>query len=100
MTRFTIRTVGNPSLYRSIQESLASETHHRTVTGALRRLEKIDRDSERWTKNVGQWGHVEIERDGEPLDNETLNYVIYSVALAAREDDLHARKTAEQLLSN
>lgn len=101
MTRYTIRTVGNPSLYRSLRESLASETHHRTVTGALRRLEKINRDGERWAKNIGVWGSLEVERDGVPLDQETIGFLTMCVSEARLlKDEPWAYNRAKQLLSN
>jgi hypothetical protein len=75
MTRYTIRTVGNPALYRSIQESLATETHHRTTSGAARRLMEIVRQSRRWTANVGNWGNVEIEINGQTLSDDDAYWV-------------------------
>jgi hypothetical protein len=68
MTTYTVRTVGNPGLYRSLRESVASETRHRTVSGLIRRLRSINHQSEAWAQSMGRWGSVEIDVDGKPLD--------------------------------
>lgn len=80
MTKITIRTIGNPALYRSLQESLFSETQHRTTSGASRRLAKIRRDSERWAQNMGHWGKIEIEIDGQTLDSFDTLYIVEGAA--------------------
>ena len=69
MTSITIRTVGNRSLYQHLYESIDSETHHRTASGAATRLMQIARQSRRWSESVGQWGTVSIIADGAVLDH-------------------------------
>jgi len=69
MTKITIRTIGNRSLYRSLAESMDSESHHRTASGAVRRMIEIDRLTSQWAKNSGQWGHIEISIDDKTLDD-------------------------------
>lgn len=75
-----IRTVGNPALYKSLQDSIASETRHKSASGAIRRLEQIERDSARWSQLVGKWGRVEIEIDGSPMPSDEAGYLQQLVA--------------------
>jgi hypothetical protein len=100
MTNIVIRTVGNPSLYQSLRDSIASETHHRTVSGALRRLEQIERQSRCWVEAMGNWGGVEIEVNGAPLDRDDTGMLDILVADYMRdESDDYARRRAEEILS-
>lgn len=80
MTKITIRTIGNQALYRDLQASLYSETHHRTTSGAARRLAKIGRDSETWARTMGHWGKIEIEIDGKLLDDFDTLYITSGAA--------------------
>ena len=95
-----IRTVGNRSLYRSLYEDIDSETKHRTASGALRRLEKISRDSQTWFRSVGQWGHVEVDVDGSPLEDLDLGCLLDAVEEYLRYPDAPwPRSLAERLLA-
>jgi len=100
MTTITIRTVGNPALYQSLQSSIASETRHRTVSGALRRLEAIHRASQRWAETMGNWGGVEIEIDGEPLGGLDVGVIEQHIAdYLGDPQDVYARRYATEMLT-
>lgn len=77
----TIRTVANPSFSDRVIAAINSETRHRTVTGSMRRLKSVSRDAIDWGKANGRWGHIEIEVNGEPADQENVWH-------AVEEDDL------------
>ena len=68
MSRITIRTVGNRSLYRSLYEAYDSETHHKTASGAATRLMRIERVSRDWAQASGMWGDVKTYVDGKAVD--------------------------------
>ena len=97
---YTIRTIGNHrDLYRSLAKSFDSETHHRTLSGAVRRLVEIDRKSRHWVRTTGKWGHVEIDVDGEELAHDDVGYVQMCISDYSRDHtELHARIAAESIL--
>jgi hypothetical protein len=100
-TRIIIRTIGNRSLYASLYSSIDSETRHRTVSGAARRLVKIARQARTWSANVGKWGSVEIEIDGNTLHDMDVSAVCsdaQDVAFGSPLGRYPALKRIEQVL--
>lgn len=72
-----IKFVPNPGLYQSLQDSIAAEsTKHRTISGAVRRLQRLKRKVEDMGKNMGQWGHISIMINDHDVEQANVNYML------------------------
>lgn len=94
--KITIKTIGNPGLYRSLRKEFDSETKHRSIGGAASRLAKIAYDSRTWARTTGHWGTVEIYINGEEIPAED-NFLIHD---GAEDDDMPIKEMERVIGAN
>lgn len=96
MTSITIHTFHNPSLGGSYYDS---ETRHRTVSGAVRRLMTIARRRADWRAASGDWGRLEIAINRRTLDDGDLHDVDVTLEREMTDPQGCAGDTARHLRS-
>ena len=92
--RITIRLVGNRSLYRDLYTAIDSETSHHTASGAARRMVALHSEIERLASNFGNFGHVEIEINGQRVPSFDADGLFFDTHLA-NEGKAGARNSLE-----
>ena len=65
LARIVVRIVGDRALFHNMLEHIDNETVHQTADEAARRLMVIENND---------WGRVEIEIHGEPVEPELIGY--------------------------